>query len=159
MSKVRVVFAEVEGSDQAVYDAIRSFLQAVGIVPAAAVPIAPAAPAPLPIERASEPEQLPARGTPRASQVVKPRGRPPATAKAAAPASSGTDATTQDGGIRDRILAALTKRPMCSVDLVAAVNASSGSVYTWLKKLREEGVVVTHEDEADGERKNFVVKR
>lgn len=94
------------------------------------------------------------------------RGRPAREARpvpvkpATSEFSSGKDSPAQDA-----VRAQLAKRPMTSADLVVAMQPdvkagriSVSSIYAILSYMRKKGVVETKVEEADGERKNFLIE-
>lgn len=143
MSKVRVVMAEMEGSDEAVLGAIRSF---VGEQVAAPPPMAP--------EEIEAPAAAPVRALP-APPVAR---RAKAGRAAAVPAVPAAPAV-EDGPVVEAIVAALRKGPRTSGEVIQLSGYSSGSVYPALKKLRDAGRVDMVGDESDGQRRNRLVER
>ena len=126
MNKMRVVFAEVEGSDEVIHGLISQLAgrmnQVAEPAPIAAAPLA--APPTLPAARAKR-----AIGRPRKGVLP-----PPLPANNADVASD---------TIEGRILTALAKRPMTTGDLAAAIGSAFGSVCDRLSKMRKAGSVVT----------------
>ena len=143
MSRVRVVMAEVEGSDQAVADALRMFAEkVVGGAPAAAIaaPVAEA-PAPLALPAAAAAPKVRRGGRRKQSAAA-------VTEKPAAPAETG-------GKTRQAILAELRKGPRTSGELIKLTGLSGPSVYTELGVMRKAMVVESRPD-SDGIQKNFL---
>lgn len=132
MSKVRLVLAELEGSDATVLDAIRLVVgpQIAGalmaVTAAAEIPVV-AAIAPAAVEVAEEPAAAPG------PKLAKPKL--PKKAK-----KPGAEVGTP---IRDRVVALLSNGRKTAADLVRALEreCSGPTVYAALKVLREAGRV------------------
>ena len=91
------------------------------------------------------------------------RGRKPHAVKSAPksrrlgrpPAEPGPN----DETVTARILAALSKKPMCSSDLANQLGGSIGSIYTVLSFMRKDGRIETRYDETDGVKKNYLTTK
>lgn len=147
MAKVRVVLAEVEGSDEivgrAIYDALARFNQ-----PAEATPVLIQAAEEWPILETAAPAGL------ESSRRRKLRQSAETTAARAA----ATPPASAELTVGEQILALLKKRPLVTGDILKALPAvTSGTVYQSLVNLRKGGRIETREDESDGYKKNFVV--
>lgn len=139
MSRVRIVLAEIDGSDAAVQAAINSFIGRFGAqdaggadrVEAIAASVitpaieAPAAPAPVKQRRTSGKE-------------IAEKSQ---SSAAAAPA-----ADSRLSPCEEKLLAILAKGPRSSADLVRDSGYTSGTVYPALKHLRDLGRVSTGAD-------------
>jgi len=68
----------------------------------------------------------------------------------------GPAAVPVPAGVRASILKLLARHPATSIDLAKEIGGLPKSVYSTLTMLRGEGLVVTKEDESDGQRKNFL---
>jgi hypothetical protein len=146
MSSVRVVFAEIDGSDQLVQAVLSQF--------AARVSKALAGPP------ASYAEIRPMEGLAVAPAPKRLAGRKASAKKGAAP--SGDAGAAQPGpsdslgGLSERILALLAKRGRSSGELIAELKAKAADVYYYLGRLRKSGRVETRMDEADAVRRNYL---
>lgn len=140
MSKIRVIFAEYEGSESGVLEILRAFVPGGASAPKeiAAVPDPPAAPVLL--------------EAPKRKASAKP-ARPAKRAKAEAAASEAPQFAP--GGAADLVRACLEKKPMASGDLIKATKATPPAVYTALTAMRRANLIETRVDDADGMRKNF----
>lgn len=134
-NRVRVVVIEAEGSDAILGQVLASALAAR--FDGAAEQPAPALPSP-PVEqdrRALSPAPAKREGGPAARRKAAARQAPPKQEAAV------------DAGTREKILAALEKKPMNSGDVVRATGLSKSNVYSMLHILRKEGVVESREEE------------
>ncbi len=106
-------------------------------------------------ESSAAPQTAPgsASGAKRAARR-KPRPHPEAVAQAGA--APGKPVHPVLGPTQQRIIAALTREPMTSGELIKRLGFPSGAVYSSLSILRQRGLVETFVDEADGQRKNRV---
>jgi DNA-binding MarR family transcriptional regulator len=58
-----------------------------------------------------------------------------------------------------RYLELLRKQPLTSADVITRTGDTSSAVYSTLNILRTKGLIETRVDEADGQRKNYVVTK
>lgn len=130
MTKVRVVMAELEGAEETVLAAVRSFLPTAGPVTMET----PAAIAAAPVVDSVRIE-APA---PTAKTVVKRKAAPERT-KRQAPVSE----PTASSEARDAILAELRKGGKTSAEVINATGLKPHIVYYWLDKLRTSGDIET----------------
>lgn len=169
MNRVRVVIAEMEGSDEAVLAAIRT---CVGSAPTFTTnletPAALPAPKELQIDTGTQDDQLASgfvaevRETLKRGVSNKKKGK-----QAKPPKSSGNGVAraagheTDDEGptpAQTPIYERLKKGPMTSGEVIKAFPAlNAGNVYSILNGLRNNRFIETRVDEADGQNKNFVV--
>jgi hypothetical protein len=155
MSRVRVLMAEIDGSDEAVRDAVTSFpSRSEGSAPLRAVAASDFLP------------ELSAHALPGLAAVQKPRrGRPPGK-RSAKPAKLGkraaSPAKTGDSGAlspcAQKLIELLRKGPRTSVDLVTESGYKNPSVYTTLAALRNSGIVKTEAIGDDPRPVNRLVK-
>ena len=98
------------------------------------------------------------RGRPKASDEAKPTAK--AKPAQQPPPEVAPPKATKLSSAREATLAMLAKRAMNSADIVAALRpqAPAATVYQALALLRDAKVIETRIDDADGERKNFLVK-
>jgi len=152
MSKVRVVMAEMEGTDSAVLDAIRSFVLAKmgGTETAAVVAIEGANGNGAQVVKA-----LPAGEAPNGNGQVA-RKKYVRRKKETLPDGRGSEMPpVREGSTRQMVMAALKKRPMTSAELIRELKLTPPQVYTTLTEFRKAMVIETRAD-GDGTRKNFV---
>lgn len=147
MSSVRVVFAEMDGSDEMVRSVISQLAAQVS------------RPAPPLLAGISDIRPLKALAAPLAPRRLSVRRKP--ARKIAAPASeAATPASRRAADAPDaltgRILACLSKCGMSSGDLIAGLGAKRADIYYRLSSLRKSGKVETRMDEADAVRKNYL---
>lgn len=149
MSKVRVVIAEMEGSDEAVLAAIRT---CVGAAPTVGVTqeLAPASP---PVAAIAEPTGTqddnlsPAFVNAVRKQLKRAKKPPKATVQEEDPCTPG----------QKPFLDLLRKAPLTSGEVLGHFpKMSPASVYAQLGAMRKAGIIETRRDPADGESKNFV---
>ena len=143
MSNVRVIFAEMDGTDEMVRSVISEFAERMRRVPEV-MAITPAA------VREVKALPSPRRGGARGGV------RKVAAAAPAAPAAAAFVPATNDG-LGDRLLAALRKRPMTSGELIKELKtAKPQDIYYRLSMMRKSGVIETREDPSDFGKKNYV---
>ena len=139
MSNVRVIFAEMDGTDEMVRSVISEFAERMRRVPEV-MAITPAA--------VREVKALPS--------PAPARRKGPGKAKAAVAAAAAFVPATNDG-LGERVLAALRKRPMTSGDLIKELKtAKPQDIYYLLSMMRKSGVIETREDPSDFGKKHYV---
>lgn len=151
MNKVRIAIAEMEGSDEAVLEAIRT---CVGLPKTNGLAIAES-PA-----RALPPPSIEARPTPEvvsekpARRSANGNGKPPRrVAHMAGHETEGPVPTNAEGPLYER----LKKGALTSGELIKLFpQVSPASVYSNLNSLRKKELIETRIDDSDGQRKNYV---
>lgn len=140
MAKVRVVLAEVEGTDEAVQSVLSQFIDQV-----TAAAVAPELPAPAEAPKPaliSPPAIAEAPKPPRHNGHARPKTKP--ETKALEKRTS--EKPPEPGATRTRILDALRKRPMTSGEVMKETGLPNSTVYSMLNILRGEGKVISKPD-------------
>jgi DNA-binding transcriptional ArsR family regulator len=102
---------------------------------------------------AVEPESEPAAAPAKRRQFTRKNKRPPT----AEPAAGELQANGRlPGGNQQTLLRLIQKRAYSSGELIERTGLSAGTVYGALNVMRSKGLIETREDEADGQRKNFL---
>lgn len=144
MSKVRITHIEMEDEGQGIVEVIRAYLgqaQPQALHPVAAAPVGELAPPPSIAELV-------------APAVVKSRKSIPAVSPKAV--SAPRSAPGGGDSITTRIMEALQKKPMSSIELAQSLKLEPGQIYAPAHLLKKKGVVDNRIDETDGTRRYFI---
>jgi hypothetical protein len=155
MAKVRMVMVDLEGADETVKGAVMSALERMGVpVLQTAAPLATALEVAAPMVRRNCVPLLPEPAKRRAKASL-PNGR----GSEKAPKTDGRRKEPEDAALpAATVEAVLRKRAMTSAEVIRAIpGAKAANVYYRLAQMRAAGAVETRYDEADGEKKNFLV--
>jgi hypothetical protein len=146
MNKVRVILIEADGSDAIMSQALAGFLAALH---PAETPLPP----PIPSRPTLEliPSAAPA---PAIAERVKPvrvkarQGRLPLAKPDA-----------NDGNTRAAVIAALSKRPMTSSELIKETGLTAPAIYSMTGYMRNQGELESKQDDSSIYKKHHLVKR
>jgi predicted Rossmann fold nucleotide-binding protein DprA/Smf involved in DNA uptake len=149
MSNVRVIYAEMDGSDQMVRSVISQMAERVSQRQAPELPLEVPAIAADP----ANPARCLIPPRPLKTRVLR------NLAEEARQASRKPQCKIRDGATLAAIVAALTKRPMSSGEVIKETHLGAAAVYSGLAKLRKDGDVESRPDETSIYPKQHLVKK